>query len=50
MRIGKEISLLVSRLPRRKILFGAFLLLWALLSTVVPIPASSSGTGGDGPC
>lgn len=49
MRIGKEIRLLVSRLPLRKLLFAAFLLAWALFSTIIPVPASSGGTNGDGP-
>ncbi|MHA2272885.1 MAG: hypothetical protein ACXACI_13550 [Candidatus Hodarchaeales archaeon] len=49
MRIAKEISLLVSRLPLRKLLFAGFLLALALFSTVVPVPAPKAGGGGDGP-
>lgn len=50
MELRKEISLLAGHLPKRKLLIVSILLAWALLSTVIPVPAPKGAGDPAPPC
>ncbi|MFQ5978057.1 MAG: hypothetical protein ACE5OZ_08010 [Candidatus Heimdallarchaeota archaeon] len=49
MKLRSNARSTFSRIPLRRAIILGFLLGWALLSTVIPVPAPPPGSGGVGP-